>query len=85
MATNNRSQLNSPQPISVFISYSHNPIDQSLKDQLVQHLKPLKRQDVITTWHDQDIPPGSDWSEEININLDNADIVLLLISVNFIG
>lgn len=34
----------------VFMSYSHR--DEDLRDELEKHLTGLKRQGVITTWHD---------------------------------
>ncbi len=33
-----------------FISYTH--VDTALKDQLVQHLAPLRREGLIDLWHD---------------------------------
>jgi TIR domain len=69
--------------LKVFIAYSH--IDKDLKSRLLGHLKPLERQGLISTWHDQEIRPGDEWDEEIADELDDADIILLLISVDFIN
>lgn len=68
---------------SLFFSYSH--ADEALRDELEVHLSMLKRQGVIDTWHDRRIPPGKDIDRTIDINLENADIILLLISPNFIA
>lgn len=67
----------------VFISYSH--ADEKLKDELVKHLSPLKRMGLIDTWHDRKIPAGEDIDKEVSKNLDKAQIILLLISVDFIS
>ncbi|MHC5850470.1 SUMF1/EgtB/PvdO family nonheme iron enzyme [Nostoc sp.] len=68
--------------LKVFCSYSHN--DEPLKDELAKHLTMLERQGVISTWHDRKIPPGREWDRQINENLDTADIILLLVSSDFI-
>ncbi|MHC5735348.1 SUMF1/EgtB/PvdO family nonheme iron enzyme [Nostoc sp.] len=68
--------------LKVFCSYSHN--DEPLKDELAKHLTMLERQGVISTWHDRKIPPGREWDQQINENLNTADIILLLVSSDFI-
>lgn len=69
--------------LKVFVSYSHT--DEKLKDAVLKHLKPLERMNLITEWHDRKLLPGDDWGEEINQNLDSADIILLLVSIDFIN
>ena len=69
--------------ISVFYSYAHE--DEDLRDKLNTHLKILERQKVIDSWYDRDIKPGSEWAEQINENLESAQIILLLVSADFIA
>jgi TIR domain len=69
--------------LQLFISYSH--VDQSLKNKLVKHLEPLKRLNLVETWHDGVLKPGDEWEEEISDQLENADIILLLVSIDFIN
>jgi hypothetical protein len=69
--------------LSLFISYSHE--DESLKNELVKHLEPLRRQKLIEAWHDRKVKAGEEWDKEISSNLDKADIILLLVSVDFIN
>ena len=52
---------------------------------LETHLKILEREGLIVPWHDRLIRPGEDWAEEIDENLDRADIILLLASADFIA
>lgn len=70
-------------PVSIFISYSH--ADDEFRRQLLTHLGTLKRQGVVNEWHDRLIDPGTDANREIDKNLDNADIILLLVSADFIN
>jgi formylglycine-generating enzyme required for sulfatase activity len=44
----------------------------------------LERQGITSTWHDRKIPPGTEWDQQINENLNTADIILLLVSSDFI-
>ena len=68
---------------SVFFSYSHS--DEGLRDQLEKQLSILKRQGVIETWHDRRIGAGEEIDKAISDNLTAADIILLLISPDFIN
>jgi replicative DNA helicase len=70
------------EPLSAFISYSHK--DESLRADLVSHMSLLKRQGLITDWYDRMIVPGQDGNKEIDSNLERADIVLFLVSADFI-
>lgn len=67
----------------VFISYSH--ADENLRNELEKHLAGLLRQGVITTWHDRRIAPGEDLHGHIDDQLNAADIVLLLVSADFLA
>jgi internalin A len=52
---------------------------------LETHLKLLQRQGVISDWHDRKIMGGEDWAQKIDDNLEAADIILLLVSADFIA
>lgn len=69
--------------INVFISYSH--ADDTLRKRLETHLNLFQRQGVIRMWSDRVIEPGMQFEETILDNLRNADIVLLLISADFLA
>ena len=72
-----------PRPIKVFFSYSRK--DSSLCDQLEEHLSLLRRQGVIESWHDRKIGSGDEWKGEIDKHLEEAQIILLLISASFVA
>nr|WP_288210138.1 toll/interleukin-1 receptor domain-containing protein [uncultured Dysgonomonas sp.] len=69
--------------VSVFISYSHE--DETYKDKLEKHLSILKRNEIIETWHDRKIVPGEEWDKIIKQELESAQIILLLVSVDFLN
>jgi hypothetical protein len=56
-----------------------------MKDELLKHLSPLKRLNLIADWHDRKIAPGDKFEEAISDNLEKADIIILLISIDFIN
>lgn len=68
---------------TLFFSYSH--VDEDLRDQLEVHLSALKRQGLISSWHDRRIAAGSEFAAQIDQHLDSADLILLLVSPNFIA
>lgn len=67
----------------IFFSYSH--ADEELRNELEKHLSILKRQGLIETWHDRQIGAGEDFANKINSNLETADIILLLVSSDFLN
>ena len=67
----------------VFVSYSHK--DERQLNELKTHLSPLERLKLIETWYDRRIVAGEDFGEKINENIDGADIILLLVSADFIA
>ena len=69
--------------VTLFYSYSHK--DERLREELETHLKLLHRRGLISSWHDRKIEAGEDWKQKINDNLEAADIILLLISADFIA
>lgn len=69
-------------PIELFCSYSH--ADEKLRKTLEKHLRPLMREGKISVWHDRKIMPGNEWMGEIDEHLNSAQIILLLISPDFI-
>jgi internalin A len=71
------------QALRLFYSYSHK--DETLRDELETHLKLLQRQGLIQPWHDRRILPGNDWVSDIDDNLNRADIILLLVSADFMA
>ncbi len=69
--------------LKVFYSYAHR--DKKLRDELAKHLSGLQRQGIITGWHDGEIRAGSEWDVQLKKHLNLSDIILLLISSDFIA
>ena len=70
-------------PLKVFISYANS--EAGLMGRLKAHLSPLMRSEKIETWTDQEILPGTEWDDEIQKKLNASDIVLLLLSADFVA
>lgn len=68
---------------TVFFSYSHK--DQRLRDELETHLSIMKNNQEIESWHDRKITAGQEWAEQIDENLRTADLILLLVSADFLA
>jgi hypothetical protein len=71
------------QVLEVFFSYAHE--DEALRDVLVKHLSLLKRQGVIRDWHDRQITAGTEWAGAIDAHLQSAQIILMLVSADFMA
>jgi TIR domain len=69
--------------IRIFFCYAHE--DEAFLNKIKAHLVPLQRQGLIDLWHDRDISAGTVWEQEINSHLETAQIILLLISSDFIA
>lgn len=69
--------------VKILFCYAHE--DEALLNKLKTHLKPLQLEGLIEGWHDRDISAGMDWEREISNHLNEAQIILLLISPDFMG
>ncbi len=69
--------------LNAFIAYSH--ADEIVKNALSKHLKPLTRLKLIEEWHDRKIKPGDEWDKIIIKKLEDSDIILLLVSIDFLN
>jgi TIR domain len=70
-------------PLEVFFSYSH--ADEELRDRLEKALIMMQRAGLIAGWHDRRIGASEDWKEAIDSHLHSAQIILLLISNDFLN
>jgi hypothetical protein len=70
-------------PIAVCYCYAHQ--DQTFRDELDRHLIPMRRAGHITTWSAGEILPGSEWDATIQTHLDTADLLVLLVSPDFLA
>ncbi|WP_051786441.1 toll/interleukin-1 receptor domain-containing protein [Endozoicomonas numazuensis] len=68
--------------LNVFVSYAH--ADEQYKDEFRKHAAALRRNKIISLWNDREIVAGQEWESEITENLEQADIILLLISPDFL-
>jgi hypothetical protein len=66
----------------LFLSYSHQ--DEDLRKELEKHLAALRRDGVIDIWQDRRIGPGDEFDREISNQRESADIMLLLVSSDFL-
>jgi len=73
--------------LKLFISYSHqdNLDEQPYIEQFKTHIALLKDNGLIEEWYDREILPGKDYQKEIDNNLEDADIICLFISANFLS
>jgi tetratricopeptide (TPR) repeat protein len=68
--------------LEIFCSYAH--LDEALRNKLDRQLSPLRREGKIKSWFDRMIEAGEEWKGKIDEHLNSADIILLLISADFI-
>lgn len=67
----------------VFISYSH--ADDALRAEFNKHLSLLRRQGLLQLWSDHRVPAGGELDKHISAELEAADIIVLLISQDFMA
>ncbi|MEP7318057.1 MAG: leucine-rich repeat protein [Panacibacter sp.] len=70
-------------PNKLFISYSSKNTE--FMRRFETHLEPLKRNGMIELWHDRMIEPGTKWDDIIKEEMRTADIVVFLLSPDFIA
>ena len=65
--------------------YSYCRKDEEFRDDLEKHMEMLRANNLINEWHDRKISPGSKWNDEIKAQIESSDIILLLVSANFLA
>lgn len=69
--------------VKIFFCYARE--DEPYLTKLKSHLQPLQRLGLIDLWHDRDISAGSNWKKEIDKHINTAQIILLLVSPDFMA
>lgn len=69
--------------LKIFISYSHK--DETSVKKFINHISPLKNNGILQEWYDRKIETGEEFQDDIDNNLENADIICLIISDNFLS
>jgi hypothetical protein len=67
----------------VFFSYAAE--DEPHRITLEKHLRLLQRQGLVEGWHARMVAPGEERDAEVRRHLDAADVVLLLVSPDFLA
>jgi len=70
-------------PINVYVAYARE--DEKLLTELGNHLSSLKRNGDIANWDDRYIEAGEETAPLMQHNLANAQIILLLVSADFLA
>lgn len=76
-------QILNRKPVNIFYSYSHS--DESFRVDLEKHLSLMRRNGEIAGWHDRNISAGTEWKGSIDKHLERANIILLLVSADFLA
>lgn len=69
--------------LTAFISYAHE--DEKFRERLEKQLVVLRRQGLLSTWHDRRITVGMNLHVEIQKQIENDDLIILLVSPDFIA
>jgi len=69
--------------IQIFVSYSRK--DVSFREDLEVHLRLLQRKGAVDVWHDGRIAAGDEWENVLRAELESADIILFLMSPDFLA
>ena len=78
-----RTEAEQTEIIKIFYCYARE--DKLLRDELDKHLAALRHLGLVKGWHDGEIVPGTPWEEAITVQLETSQIILLLISSDFIN
>lgn len=69
-------------PRQLAVSYAH--ADARLMQSFASHLEPAVRQGMVKSWDDRWIVAGTDWQAEIDQRFTQAQVVVLLVSEDFL-
>jgi hypothetical protein len=70
-------------PVRAFLSYAHE--DHRWRDRVLKHIGWLAHTGQLVAFDDRQLRAGEQWDERIKRELDAADLVVVLISPDFVG
>jgi formylglycine-generating enzyme required for sulfatase activity len=70
-------------PVKTFICYAHE--DHAVVEGLKKQLAVFEKRSLLQIWSDGKILPGEPWDKAIKIQLEQAELILLFVSVDFIN
>ena len=70
-------------PKKMFISYARE--DFEYVERFKRFMYPLQREGLVETWSDSNLAPGQSWSDAIQQEMEEADIILYMVSVDFLN
>ncbi|MGH3449661.1 MAG: TIR domain-containing protein [Haloechinothrix sp.] len=70
-------------PLKLFLSYAHE--DRDLVTELRKHLAPLRHEQIVADWYDREVMAGQDWDREIRAQLESSDLVIVVVSADFVA
>ena len=73
----------SGKPLKAMFCYSHN--NRRQRDQVEKHLALMKRDNLVEIWYDRNITAGAEWKGRIDEHLNQCEIILLMVSADFIA
>lgn len=69
--------------LKLFLSYAHEDADIALN--LRKHLTPLVHEQIVEFWYDRDLVAGDRWDDVITSKIEQADIVVVLLSSDLVA
>jgi hypothetical protein len=70
-------------PINIFIIYARE--DKEIKQGLLSYLNPFVKPYNLNIWHDAHIQPGQEWKYSIDSRLNQTDLFVMLVSIDFMN
>ncbi len=71
--------------VAVIILLCYAPEDKGMAGKLKKHLSVLEKTQFINIWDYGDIRPGAEWEQEMKNHLNKSQMILLLISADFLA
>lgn len=71
--------------VEIFCSYSHARPDKALRAAFAKSMSVWVRKKIVRIWHDGRIAAGDNWALHIDEHLNSADIIVLLVSPDFLS
>jgi hypothetical protein len=72
-------------PLRIYYSYSQSDMDSEFLEMLDNHLSLLEKNGIIESWHKKKLLPGDLLSKEVDQHFEKANIILSLISIEYLS
>lgn len=84
-ASGQKELMSNPNHPLIYVASTAADADREIREEFLKHLRPVCKRQGVAIWCDQEITPGRERASEIVVHLEQAGLILFLVSPDFLA